>query len=98
MRKRWIWDKSRMELVPVEEYQAPASAGVFVMGDIKPYKSMATGEMIEGRAAHREHLKRNNLVEIGDAWDKRLPDRKPIESPAGLKETIARIAYEKLKY
>lgn len=87
-----------MELVPEEEYSAPAPTGHLVMPDLKPYKSMATGEMIEGRAAHREHLKRNNLVEIGDAWDKKLPKPKPIESPPGLKETLARIAYDKLRY
>lgn len=98
MRKRWIWDKATMALVPIEDYEARPSAGFFVMGDAQPYRSMVTGEMVEGRAQHREHLKRHDLVEIGDAWDKTPPKPRQIESPPGLKETIARIAYEKLRY
>jgi hypothetical protein len=34
--------------------------------DISPYRSAVTGEMIGGRAGHREHLRRHNLVEIGN--------------------------------
>lgn len=37
-----------------------------VVTDIPPYRSMATGEMIQGRAEHREHLRKNSLVEIGN--------------------------------
>ena len=57
----------------------------------KAYKSMATGEMIEGRKAHREHLKRNNLVEIGNETLK----PKPKELPGGLKERIWEVARSK---
>lgn len=42
------------------------SAPSLVVEDIKPYKSVVTGEMITSRSKHREHLKRNNLVEVGD--------------------------------
>jgi len=42
----------------------------YVCSDVAPYRSMRTGEMISGRAAHREHLKRFDLVEIGN---ERLP-------------------------
>lgn len=96
MRKRWIWDKATMALVPLEQYEAP-SEGLFIWDDHKPYRSMATGEMVEGRAQHREHLKRNNLVEIGDAYDK-TQKPKPMTVAPGLKETIARIVYEKVRY
>ena len=34
--------------------------------DIPTYQSMATGEMIRGRAQHREHLRRHSLIEIGN--------------------------------
>ena len=34
--------------------------------DIKPYKSMITGEMITGRSQHREHLKRHGVQEVGN--------------------------------
>lgn len=36
------------------------------MPDIKPYKSMVTGEMITSRSKHREHLKRHDLIEVGN--------------------------------
>jgi hypothetical protein len=96
-RKRWIWDAQTKELVPIEDYEARPSAGFFISPDYQPYRSMATGEMVEGRAAHREHLKRNNLVEVGDAYDKGVKP-KPIPVAPGLKETIARIVYEKARY
>jgi hypothetical protein len=37
-----------------------------VHGDIAPYRSMRTGEVIGGRAQHREHLARHGLVEVGN--------------------------------
>lgn len=37
-----------------------------IMPDIQPYKSMVTGEMIEGRAQHRNHMKKHDLIEIGN--------------------------------
>lgn len=37
-----------------------------VIADIPAYQSTVTGEMIEGRRQHREHLKTHDLVEIGN--------------------------------
>jgi len=37
-----------------------------VVPDIAPYQSMVDGSMIMGRAQHKEHLRRNHLVEIGN--------------------------------
>lgn len=37
-----------------------------VRADIQPYRSMVTGQMIEGRAQHREYLRKNDLVEVGN--------------------------------
>ena len=37
-----------------------------VMEDIKPYKSMVTGEMISSRSRHRAHLKEHNCIEVGN--------------------------------
>jgi hypothetical protein len=86
------------QLVDKNEYQARPEAGFFILEDLKAYRSMVTGEMIEGRASHREHLRRHNVVEIGDAYDKRPPPPKTLTSPQGLRETLARVAYEKLRY
>lgn len=63
----------------------------------KPYKSMITGEMIEGRKQHREHLKRHGVVEAHDMV-KEKPTPKPNMPDARLKEQIARQVYEKLSY
>jgi ribosomal protein L35AE/L33A len=85
-RRSWIQDPVTHKLIPKEEYESPPEAGFFVMGDINPYKSMVTGEMIQGRAQHREHLRRHNVVEVGNSFDK-LPQKQP-ETPKGLKQTL----------
>ena len=61
---RYIQDPVTLELIPASEYVAPDAP--FVMDDIQPYRSMATGEMIMGRRQHREHLRNNHLIEIGN--------------------------------
>lgn len=49
-----------------EKGTEPAPVGHMVMPEIKPYKSMITGEMITSRAQHRAHLKRHGCVEVGN--------------------------------
>jgi hypothetical protein len=48
----------------------------YVIPDIQAYKSMATGEYIRSRSAHREHLKQHGLVELGNERIK-PPEHKP---------------------
>jgi hypothetical protein len=62
----------------------------YVMTDIQPYKSMVTGEMIGGRAQHREHLKQHRLIELGN--DAPTTSKAP-EPPPGLREDISRVVY-----
>lgn len=38
----------------------------YVVSDVPAYSSPITGEIIEGRAARREDLKKNNCIEAGD--------------------------------
>ncbi len=66
-----------------------------VTTDIPAYQSMATGEIVEGRAAHREHLKRNRLIEVGNEVPK---PSTPKNSPEKRREEIARVVYDKLRY
>lgn len=68
--------------------------GAMVAADIQPYKSMVTGEMISSRAHHRSHLKAHGLIEVGN---EKLPTPGPLKPPPGLKETLIRVANEKLK-
>lgn len=37
-----------------------------VIPDIQPYISQATGELIQSRSQHRDHLKAHGLVEVGN--------------------------------
>jgi len=60
-----------------------------IIDDIKPYKSMVDGSMIESRSKHREHLRRHGCVEIGNE----KVEQKPMQTPKGLREDIAREAY-----
>jgi hypothetical protein len=98
MRSSWVWDDKLKKLVPKDEYYASRQsndAGYYVMGDIQPYQSMATGQMVEGRRQHREHMKANGLVELGND----IPKPRPVEDRSDRrKETIARAVYEKLRY
>jgi hypothetical protein len=70
-----------------------------VVPDIEGHISMADGTWISSRSKHRENLRRNNCVEIGND----IPmERKPIEisrkDQEARKRQIAEIAYSKLKY
>jgi hypothetical protein len=71
------------------------SSGVMIVPDIKPYQNMVDGKMVEGRRQHREFIKRNNLIEIGN--DVKYETKAQTVAP-GLKQTIIEIAAEKLRY
>ncbi|MNK62898.1 hypothetical protein D3C87_820930 [compost metagenome] len=75
MRTRYIQDPVTLKLIPADQYESPRSAGPMIMGDIQPYQSMATGEMIMGRRQHREHLRQHRLIEVGN--------EKPVQRTAG---------------
>ena len=66
MRRSYVWDAEKKALVPKDEYYAARSFAPMVMPDIKGYQSMATGEWINSRSQHREHLKQHRLIEIGN--------------------------------
>ncbi|MCX6010357.1 MAG: hypothetical protein NTW48_10100 [Chloroflexi bacterium] len=76
------------------DYREAPAAGYYIQADLQPYQSMATGEMIEGRRQHREMLKRTNCIEIGNE-KQTVQERKP---DPRLKEQLARLVYEKLRY
>ena len=83
--------KQKLEMTPKE---AP-----MVMPDIEGHISMADGTWVSSRSKHRENLKRNNCVELGND----VPmQQKPIEFSRKEQETrkrqIAEIAYSKLNY
>ena len=60
-----------------------------VMPDIKPYKSMITGEVISSRSKHREHLKRHGCIEVGNEIGSRgIPDTSPGKRKEIIKELV----------
>lgn len=85
MRKRYVQINGQL----YERGQEPVAEGPMVIGDIKPYQSMIDGRMITSRSQHREHLKANGCVEVGDQTQALLKQaqRDPFES-AQRKELI----------
>jgi hypothetical protein len=86
--KAW---RQKLEMTPKE---AP-----MVIPDIEGHISMADGTWVSSRSAHRENLKRNNCIEIGND----VPtQQKTIEisrkDQEARKRQIAEIAYSKLTY
>ena len=77
------------------EFQQESRDLHHIMPDIKPYRSMIDGSEITSRSRHREHLKAHGCFEVGNETKYLKP--KPVETPPGLKETIARVTYEKLR-
>jgi hypothetical protein len=86
--KAW---RQKLEMTPKE---AP-----MVMPDIEGHISMADGTWVSSRSKHRENLKRNNCVEIGNdvSFDQKKVEFSRKENEAR-KRQIAEIAYSKLNY
>jgi hypothetical protein len=73
----------------------PRGRAPMIIGDLRPYRSMRTGEMITGRAQHREHLQRYGLIELGNEWNavtrpQRVFGPMPGEIAQDIKREIAR--------
>jgi hypothetical protein len=65
MRKTWRQDPKTGKLIPIEEYQSKTTYH-YVIPDQKEYRNVWDGSMISGRRAHREFLKRHDLIEVGN--------------------------------
>lgn len=71
MRRRYIQDRETGELHEAGTVP-PRQSGVIVQGDIEPYRSVITGELITSRSRHREHLKKHGHEEVGTEMPKFL--------------------------
>jgi hypothetical protein len=75
VRRTWVY----IDGVAYEKGAEPTRLAYEVLPDIKPYKSMITGEMITSRSRHREHLRDHGYTEIGN--DSRIHAKpKPISA------------------
>lgn len=91
-RGSFVQDPKTGKLVPKEEFFASYEpAGPFVMGDIQPYQSMQTGEMITSRSHHRAHLKQHGLIEIGNEVKAAMTQQKPRDDREGRRRAIAEV-------
>lgn len=88
-RKTWVQDPVTLKLIPKEEYRPRSQAGFFVMDDLKPYKSMITGEMIQGRAQHRAHLRQHGCIEVGN--EKLAPHKTVNPSREDYRRSVAEV-------
>ncbi len=98
MRRRWLMIEG--ELVPVSGdhvQQRDARSSHNIMPDIQPYQSMIDGSIVGSRSTHRAHLKAHGCIEVGNDRSVMNPVHKPLTSPPGLKETLIRVANEKLR-
>lgn len=95
-RQSWVWDRATETLVPKEEFYARKHAGTGsgpqIMRDISPYRNVIDGKEIGSRSTHREFLKRNNVVEVGNEKPKLAPRSLP--PVPGLRQDIARTLRE----
>ena len=65
MKRRYIYDAAHDKMVEItEDYRRPLEdkPSHHIMKDIAPYQSMITGEMINSRSTHREHLKAHGCI------------------------------------
>lgn len=96
MRRRYVQIDGELIEVGMDYVQEPKS-DYHIMPDIKPYRSMIDGREISSRSTHREHLRAHGCIEVGNETKHLMSKVRPLESPPGLKETIAAIANEKLR-
>lgn len=81
----------------------PATSSVQIIKDIEPYQSVAadkeTGKpvLVGGRRQHREFLKRNNYVEVGNEYKNWKPTPPPMQEITGrdVKEAIDQLRNRK---
>ena len=86
--KAW---QAKLEMTPKE---APT-----VIPDIEGYISMADGTWVSSRSKHRENLKRNNCIELGnDVPTQQKTHEFSRKDQEARKRQIAEIAYSKLNY
>jgi hypothetical protein len=86
--KAW---QAKLEMTPKE---APT-----VISDIEGHISMADGTWVSSRSKHRENLKRNNCIELGnDVPTQQKTHEFSRKDQEARKRQIAEIAYSKLNY
>ncbi len=75
---KFIWDREHFKktghgFVPAHRFKRPAKSGIMIHSDLEPYENIIDGTVVDGRAAHREFLKKHDVREVGNerprTWD-----------------------------
>lgn len=77
MRRRYRQNPKTLEMELISD-NTPRERGILICPDITPFKSVVDGTAITGRAALREHNKRNDVTFAEDfrgAWDQKRKER-----------------------
>ena len=98
MRQKFIQKNGRLVKVMPKSRKAHE-----VMRDIKPYKSMITGEIISSRSKHRQHLKDHGCIEVGNETApilnqyKNIPDKLAASRKEIIRRQIMDMPYKEFK-
>lgn len=68
----------------------------YAVEDIKPYKSMMTGEWITSRSQHRAHLKQHGVIEVGNEFNKATERPRSIRGDFNVTEDLKRATHQVL--
>lgn len=91
-RGSFVQDPKTGKLVPKDEFvDSSDTSAPYVIGDIQPYQSMQTGEMITSRSHHKEHLRRHGLIEIGNEIKAAMTKQKPRDDREARRRAIAEV-------
>lgn len=63
-RKSWIQIDGK--LIPKDQYRGESSSGLQIIGDIEPFVSPITREVIRGRGHLRRHMKEHGVTHADD--------------------------------
>lgn len=93
MRRRYRWDRKSGALIEVTAARAE-SVAPYVQGDLPEYQSPITGQVIRGRRARRDDLKRHNCRPYeGFEQEKREADKVQAERERRTEQLAERMAH-----
>ena len=98
MRRRYIQRNGKLVEVMPQSRKSHE-----IMPDIKPYKSMVTGEMITSRSRHRQHLKDHGCIEVGNDTApilnqyEKIPDKLSASRKEIIRQQIMDMPYKEFK-
>lgn len=98
-RGRWIWDNSKQDLVPADEYRPPNRArsslpSPMVIGDTmeEGVQSQLDGKIYTSKSELRKTYRRAGVLEVGNDPQRFKPFKKPRPDRKSIKTAVERAA------